>query len=102
MRLYNKLKKYTGTITKKNKGVLIVYEGNDTSAVAYPVAFVSVINVDNTTSTVSLFAAPATDTNGDAQPIAANSTSYLFFPFSVAGITSGADATNRISIYELF
>jgi hypothetical protein len=102
MRLYNNLKKYNGTVTKKNKGVLVVYEGNTTVAIPFRVASVSVINVDNTTSSVSLYAEPATDANGDPHEIGATSTTYLFFPFSVADITSYADANNRISIYELF
>ena len=102
MRLYNNLKKYNGTVTKKNKGVLVVYEGNTTVPVPYQVASVSVVNVDNTAETVNFILEPATDINGSPHSLAINSTSYLFFPFSVSSITSAADSNNRISIYELF
>jgi len=103
MRLYNNLKKYTGTVTKKNKGVLVVYEGNNTSAIPTQVATVSVVNTDNTASTVTLFAEPATDGSGNPySSLTTDSTSYVFFPFSVSSITNDASAGDRISIYELF
>ena len=102
MRLYNNLKKYTGTVTKKNKGVLVVYEGNNTSAIPAQVATVSVVNTDNTASTVTLFAEPATDGSGNPYSLTSDTTSYVFFPFSVSSITNNASAGDRISIYELF
>jgi hypothetical protein len=102
MRLYNNLKKYEGTVTKKNKGVLVVYEGNNTSLIPTQVATVSVVNADNTASTVTLFAEPATDGSGNPYSLTTDTTSYVFFPFSVSSITNNASAGDRISIYELF
>jgi len=99
MRLYNNLKKYTGTITKKNKGVLVVYESSNSSTPII-VATLSVVNTDNTSSTVTLGAYPATDINGNPIFIGTNETSYVFFPFSISGITLGTGGS--VSAYELF
>ena len=99
MRLYNNLKKYEGIITKKNKGVLVVYESSNVSS-GTTVATLSVVNTDNTASTVTLGAQPATDNSGTPTAILTNGTSYVFFPFSISGITLGVGGS--ISAYELF
>ena len=99
MRLYNNLKKYAGTITKKNKGVLVVYESSLSSSPT-TVATLSVVNTDNTASTVTLGAYPTADNSGNPNAIPTNGTSYVFFPFSISGITLGTSGS--ISAYELF
>jgi len=99
MRLYNNLKKYEGTITKKNKGVLVVYESSVSSSPDI-IATLSVVNTDNTASTVTLFSYPATDNSGVPNTVPTNGTSYVFFPFSISGITLGTGGS--ISAYELF
>ena len=99
MRLYNNLKKYEGIITKKNKGVLVVYESAISNTPA-TIATLSFVNTDNTASTVTLSASAATDSSGNPMSIATNATSYVFFPFSISGITLGA--AGSVSAYELF